>query len=116
MRYIKYAVLAAIVILLVSFSIANRQIVTLQLVHGDLEGLVRFNYSITLPLFLVLLGGVAIGLFVGFILEWLREHRHRRDASVCRREARRLAREVARLKTEKHEGKDEVLAILEGAR
>ncbi len=116
MRYVRYAILALITILLVSFCVANRQMVTIQLVHDNLAGVLGFNYALTLPLFIVLLGGVAAGLLIGFIWEWLREHRHRRDASTSKREARRLEREVKRLKTEKHEGKDEVLAILEEAK
>ena len=116
MRYIKYAILVVITILLVSFTMANREPVTLNLIHENLAGLVGFNRSITLPLFAVLLGGVAVGLLVGYILEWLREHRHRSAARVSQRENRRLEREVAKLKTEKNEGKDEVLAILDEAR
>lgn len=115
MRYIRYAFLGALGILLISVSLANRGPVTLKLMPDDIAGLLGFNFTLTLPLFLVVLGGIAAGLIIGFIWEWMREHRHRREASKKGREVRKLEREVTRLKDQKNEGKDEVLAILDEA-
>lgn len=115
MRYIRYAFLAAVGILLISMSLANRGMVTLRLVPEGLEGLLGLNHSLSLPLFVVILGGVAAGLIIGFIWEWLREMKHRREASTKGHELRKLEREVDKLKTEKHAEKDEVLAILDKA-
>ena len=70
---------------------------------------------VTLPVFTVILASVAVGVLVGFIWEWIREYRHRKAAATSSREARKLEREVKRLKKEKNKGKDEVLAILEDA-
>jgi putative membrane protein len=61
------------------------------------------------------LGSIVAGLLVGFIWEWIREYGQRAEAARQAREMRRLEREVARLKGEKHEGKDEVLALLDEA-
>ena len=113
MRYVRYIVLAAIAILLISVSLANRGLVKLKLVPDELATFLGLEWSITLPLFVVVLGGVVAGLVIGFIWEWLREHKHRREASVKSREAQKLAREVDRLKKDKHKEKDEVLALLE---
>ena len=63
----------------------------------------------------VVLGGVGAGLVIGFLWEWIREHKHRREAAEKAREARKLNREVSKLKKQKNEGKDEVLALLEDA-
>lgn len=115
MRYVRYAILATLCIVLVSFSLANRQTVTLQLLTQDLADLLGFNYSVTLPLFGVLLGGVGMGLLIGFVWEWIREYRHRREATTKAREVRKLEREVTKLKKKNNEGKDEVLAILDEA-
>ncbi len=115
MRYIRYAFLAALGIVLISVSLANRASVTLKLMPDDLADLLGFNFTIALPLFLVVLGGVVAGLVIGFIWEWLREHKHRRQADVKHREVRRLEREVKSLKKKQNEGKDEVLAILDDA-
>ncbi|MEQ3709538.1 lipopolysaccharide assembly protein LapA domain-containing protein, partial [Tateyamaria sp.] len=67
------------------------------------------------PLFIVILGSIIAGLLVGFVWEWVREYGQRAEAARQAREMRRLEREVARLKVEKHEGQDEVLALLEQA-
>ena len=75
----------------------------------EAEGIVQ------LPLFLVILGSIVAGLLVGFVWEWIREYGQRAEAARQAREMRRLEREVARLKGEKHQGKDEVLALLDEA-
>ncbi|WP_293575566.1 LapA family protein [Phaeobacter sp.] len=115
MRYIRYAILGAIAIALVSVSLANRSLVELKLLPEALAELIGYNLRIELPLFAIVLGGIAAGLVIGFIIEWLREHKHRREADQKTREARKLSREVARLKKQKNEGKDEVLALLDEA-
>ncbi|WP_171641324.1 lipopolysaccharide assembly LapA domain-containing protein [Ruegeria sp. HKCCD6157] len=115
MRYLRYAFLAALGIILISVSLANVQSVELKLMPDALAELLGFNLSASLPLFLVVLGGVAAGLVIGFLWEWLREHKHRRDASVKKTEVRKLEREVKKLKKKQNEGKDDVLAILDEA-
>lgn len=115
MRYIRYAFLGILGIVLISVSLANRQMVSLKLMPDAIAELVGFNFGTSLPLFVVILCGIAAGLIIGFFWEWLREYKHRREATDQAREARKLAREVTRLKTEKNEGKDEVLAILDEA-
>lgn len=115
MRYIRYAFLAALGIILVSVSLANRQMVELKLMPDALAELLGFNFSASLPLFLVVLGGVVAGLIIGFLWEWLREHKHRRDATVKQGEVRKLEREVKRLKKKQNEGQDDVLALLDEA-
>mgnify|MGYP000294520314 CR=1 FL=1 len=115
MRYIRYAVLAALAIVLVSVSLANSIFVELKLMPDAVAELAGFNFAISLPLFVVVLGGVGAGLVIGFLWEWIREHKHRREAAEKAREARKLNREVSKLKKQKNEGKDEVLALLEDA-
>lgn len=115
MRYIRYAILGLLGIVLVSVSLANRPVVELKLMPPALAELVGWNPSVTLPLFVVVLGGIAVGLVVGFVWEWLREHKHRREVGNQTREVRKLSREVQKLKQQKHEGKDEVLALLDDA-
>ena len=59
---------------------------------------------------------VVVGLAVGYVLEWLREHRHRAEASRERRQRTKLEREVETLKGRANEGRDEVLALLDDGR
>ena len=113
MRYVRYAFVGILGIVLVSVSLANRAVVSLQLMPEDLAGLMEYNFALSLPLFVVVLGGIAAGLVIGFIWEWLREYKHRRDAGMKTREVRKLEREVTRLKHRRSEDKDEVLAILD---
>lgn len=115
MRYIRYAILAVIAVGLVSVSLANHSVVEVKLLPDALAELIGMNVSLSLPLFLVGLGGVALGLAIGYLGEYLRERKHRREARVQRGEARKLAREVKKLKTQKNHGKDEVLALLDDA-
>ena len=115
MRYIRYAFLGTLGIILVSVSLANRQIVELKLMPDALAELLGFNLATSMPLFVVVLGGVIAGLVIGFLWEWLREHKHRRDATVKKSEVRKLEREVKKLKKKQGEGQDEVLALLDEA-
>lgn len=116
MHYIRYAFLGTLGVILISVSLANRMVVELKLLPDALAELLGYNPGLALPLFVVVLGGIAAGLVIGFFWEWLREHRHRREANRGAREVRKLQREVTRLKDAKNEGKDEVLALLDDGR
>ena len=115
MRYIRYACIAVFAVALISVALANRTLVTLQVLPNELAGIFAVNPSIQLPLFVVIFGGLIAGVLLGFVWEWFREHSIRAEAARQAREMRRLEREVKRLKGEKHEGKDEVLALLDEA-
>lgn len=115
MRYIRYACIAVFGIALIAVAIANRGLVSLQLIPSEVAGWFSVNPQIELPLFLVIFGGIVVGLLVGFVWEWVREHGQRAEAARQAREMRRLEREIAKLKDEKHAGKDEVLALLDEA-
>ena len=114
MRYLRYVFLAILAVCLISVALANRAPVTLRLLTDDMAALIGLNNSITLPLFIVIFGGILAGIFIGFVWEWFREHRMRAEASAERREKVRLEKEVAQLKGHKTSEKDDVLAMLEG--
>ena len=114
MRYIRYTFLALIAICLLLVALANRQVVTLRLLPADLAELLNMPFTVSMPLFLVVLAGVAVGLLVGFVWEWAREHRYRAEMQRQTREKQKLQREIGRLRTEQEDG-DEVLALLESA-
>lgn len=113
MRYIRYAILAALAVVLIAVALANRAFVTLQLLPEGLAEILGLNMAIDLPLFVVIFAGIVAGLLIGFLWEWMREHKHRAEARRKASEARKLEREVKRLKGEKHKGQDEVLALLD---
>ena len=114
-RLLKYAFLIVVAIGLVLVAMANRDVVVLELIPIELSAWVGVHYAIELPLFLVVLGGVVIGLLVGFVWEWLRESRHRAEAKAQRRNAQRLEREMQTIKGREDEGKDEILALVDNA-
>ena len=116
MRYIRYVILAAIGVCLLVVAMANREMVTLNLLPPEVSLLVGYEASVSLPLFIVILLGVIVGLLLGFVWEWLREHKHRAEAASQRREKDRLAAEVTAMKRAKAKEAakgDDVLALLE---
>jgi uncharacterized integral membrane protein len=115
MRYIRYLCIAVFAVALISVALANRGIVALKILPAEVSGWFALNPTVELPLFLVILGSIVVGLLVGFVWEWIREYGERAEKARLARETRRLEREVARLKGEKHKGKDEVLALLDEA-
>lgn len=115
MRYIRYASIAIFAVALIVIALANRELVTVQILPPELAVMAASNPSYEVPLFLVMFLGVLAGLVVGFIWEWIREAKERAAAARQAREMDRLRAEVKRLKGERHEGKDEVLALLEQA-
>jgi putative membrane protein len=109
MRTIKLIALTIIMLAIVVLALANRGPVTLNLLPDGLSMVAQ--RSIDVPLYVVGLVSVLTGMLLGYILEWLREHKHRRRASEKAREADALGREVVRLKKEARP-EDDVLALI----
>ena len=114
-RTLRLLFLFAIGIVLLTVALANRAPVTLRLLPEETGVFFGIDWTVDLPLFLVIFGGIVAGLLIGFVWEWLREAKHRAEASRRRGEVARLDREVSALK-----GKvgappeDEVLALVDG--
>lgn len=116
MRYIRYFFLGVILLILVTVAFANRQVVSLTILPQALEPFIGLNAivgPIALPLYMVVFGGVAVGLVLGFIWEWIRESKHRRDASQQRRSKAKAETEVKKMKARQNAGRDEVLVLVE---
>lgn len=111
MRTIKFILLALILIGVVVVALANRAPVTVQLLPGEMAALAP-NAQVTLPLFLHGLIAILVGMVLGYLLEYLRETKHRRRASARAREADRLHREVSELRRTTNKPKDDVVALL----
>ncbi len=114
-RIIKLSFILCVAVVLIVLAIANRDPVVINLLPADLALWLRIDLSISLPLFLIIFGAITAGLVLGFVWEWLREHRHRADAWRAKRDATRLSRELETLKGEARakEGQDDILALLE---
>jgi putative membrane protein len=118
MKTLRYAFWAIVGLCLIIVGLANRGPVTVRAMPEALAELFGVTPDVTLPLFVVIFAGIAIGLMIGFLWEWVREHAQRAAARAQQRQLAELEREVARLRSERNVGKDDVLALLEtnGAR
>ena len=110
MRTFKLLLLGLILVAIVVLAVANREVVTLNLLPQGLDRVMPLSRD--LPLFVVILASVVVGMVLGYLLEWLREHKHRRRAAQKAQEAARLHREVAHLRKETGRPEDDVLALL----
>lgn len=114
MRYIRYAILAILAVVLITVALANSAAVTFHLLPEGLSGFLGLSWQVTLPLFIVVFLGVILGILVGFVWEWARESKHRAEGKRAKKAAVNLAREVKSLKaTDSAAPKDEVLALLD---
>ncbi|MEJ6393806.1 LapA family protein [Gymnodinialimonas sp. 2305UL16-5] len=113
LRLIKIAFLVVFGLALVVVGLANMDTVTVQLLPGGLAEAVGITNAVNLPLVVVIVTSIILGIVVGYVVEWLREHRHRKEAKVQRREATRLSKEVAAMKGANRQEKDDVLALIE---
>lgn len=113
MRALRWVVLAVLGLALLTVAMANRTTVTLRALPDDIAAFTGLTWQIDLPLFLVIFAGIAGGLLIGFVWEWLREHKHRSVMGQKAREVARLERELAGLRDAKGQPQDDVLALLE---
>jgi len=90
MTYIRYALLAIVLVMAVTVALANRAPVTLALWPDTVAAFLGVGYALTLPLFVVVCGAVGLGLVLGLVWEWLRERGYRAEAARMRRELERL--------------------------
>ncbi len=75
-------------------------------------------WSMQLPLYAVIFGGIVAGLLIGFFWEWMREHKHRAEVRRKSQEVKTLQREVSTLRSKVETGtavgvpKNDVLTAL----
>ena len=113
MKTIRYAFWAIVAVCLILVGLANRGVVTIKAMPTAFSDLLGISPTMDIPLFVVIFLSVGAGLLIGFLWEWVREHRIRADARAKAREVETLKREVASLRTANVEKGDDVLALLE---
>ena len=87
MRLLFWLTVAVLAAVLALFAASNRQVVPL--------GLWPLPYIAELPLYLAVLGALAIGALLGAVMSWGAGHRRRRQARRQRRHIAALERELA---------------------
>lgn len=80
-------ILVPLALLIVLLAVANRQLVTIALDPFAPE---KPALSVTLPLFIVILGTLMAGVIIGGVASWVKQGRWRRAARRAEADARRL--------------------------
>ena len=114
MRIIRYFVLSVIALLLITVAIANRGVLTIRLLPEELAGLFGYSWEITLPAFVILLAAVLVGVLLGYVFEYVREHKFRVEAANDKRERMKLEQQIKKVAPKEEKG-DDVLALLEAS-
>lgn len=94
---LKSLVLVPLVAIVTLFAVMNREFVSVIFDPLDWTGL---GTSVSVPMFVVIFGSVAVGVIAGGLSVWFAQGRHRRAARQNAREAARHRAEVERLRTE----------------
>ena len=113
MRFIRLLFVVLLALFLIGLALANRNMVTLSAFPANFGQYLGGQWTITLPLFLIVFGAFALGMLAGLVWEWLRESHIRREARAQADKNQRLENEVGALRVEHSAPRDEVLAILE---
>lgn len=115
MRIIRMLLVALLALLLIVVALANRGIVTVRAFPANIDAWVGGNWSVSMPLFLVIFLSMLFGMLLGLISEWQRESQMRAESARRAREIAALEREVGTLRARNVQPRDEVLAILDNA-
>lgn len=113
MRYLRLLFVVALALVLVAVALANRGAVTLSLFPANFGQYLGGDWSLQVPLFLVILGAFALGMLAGLVWEWLREAHIRREARLRQAQVDRLEAELGHLRQRHAAPRDDVLAILD---
>lgn len=113
MRFIRLLFVVFLAIVLIAVALANRETVTLSAFPANFGQYLGGQWTVNLPLFLVIFLTFAAGMLAGLIWEWLREAHIRREARQRSAEVARLESEVGSLRSHHAAPRDEVLAILD---
>ena len=116
MRYLRLLFIVVLAAILVVVALANRQFVDVSLIPAGLDQWVPGNWTVRMPLFLVILLSILAGMLLGVVWEWLRESTLRRESAKRAHDLQVLEREVGSLRKTHHAPRDEVLAILDAPR
>lgn len=112
MRFIKYALLTIVIVLLAGFLVANRGPVDIAFAPDFTVYGAPAPGHIIVPVWSVILVSLAIGFLVGASQEYIREGKVRARARAARREAESLQREVETLKDKANlDEDDEIIAL-----
>ena len=79
-KFVAIAILVPLAIIIVMFAVANREIIT---VSFDPFDSAHPAYALKMPLFMLIFVLVGVGVVVGGIASWLRQHKWRMRARLA---------------------------------
>ena len=88
LRLIKYLIIAPVAVLLLAFAFANRHWVTVSFDPFASDDAAAF--SLSAPLFLVIVASIMIGVVAGGVATWFTQGRHRRALKQFRADGDKL--------------------------
>jgi uncharacterized integral membrane protein len=94
-KIVAAVILIPLAIVIVAFAVANRQMVTISLDPFSAE---RPASSLSLPLFVLVIGLLIVGVLIGGAASWVRHGNLRRTARRFERDIRELRSELASLR------------------
>jgi uncharacterized integral membrane protein len=86
-KFITAAIVVPLVVILIAFAVANRQIVTISFDPFDAT---RPAFALTAPLFILIFVLVGLGVLIGGAAAWFKQHKWRARARLAEAEAREL--------------------------
>ena len=86
-KFVAIAILVPLAVIIVMFAVANREIITISFDPFDSA---HPAYALKMPLFMLIFVLVGVGVAVGGIASWLRQHKWRMRARLAEAEARDL--------------------------
>ena len=86
-KFVTIVILVPLTVVIVMFAVANREIVA---VSFDPFDAARPAYAVKMPMFILIFVLVGIGVVIGGIAAWLRQHKWRVRARRAETEAREL--------------------------
>ena len=103
MRFLWWAALAVIALVLILFAVSNRESVSV--------GLWPLPDHVDLPLYLLVLGTLIVGFFLGEVVAWVSGWRWRREARRSRERIAMLERELEAERAQRNEPRVPLAAI-----
>ena len=73
-RYLRYAFMALLGLCLIIVALANRDTVLLRLLPQEISEFAGVSFTVELPLFVVVFGGIIAGLLIGFVWNGCARH------------------------------------------
>lgn len=93
LAFLRLLILAPIAVLVILLAMANRTPVQLSLDPVGTDGM-----TLSVPLFVALLGAMMVGILIGGVACWIGQGKHRKAARMAAREAEQAKAETERLR------------------